>query len=793
MKCLEKDRARRYETANGLAADLQRHLNNEPVAARSPSNLYRIQKMVRRNKLVFAAGAMVALALLVGMALAAWQALRASRERDAKEVALRQAVAAQKEQTRLAEQVEAEAYDSDTLLAQQAITANNFGRARELLERHRPHSKTEKDLRGWEWRYLWQQCTSDALAKVWQGTDRISDLAVSHDGKWLAVGQGSDRTAVSLLQFVGRTTTVLVTNIPPRRGTDVLLAFSPKAPLLAYCSSKYTATNVQATLHLWNIETRQSLVECPLRSFCGCLAFSPDGSALLVTVMNNHPGGSDGELLLLRIPDLTPLWTYETSITNGCPGVSIDPAFRREAVGGDRLQVIDLLTGKLRWSEADKYGDFLASAFTRDGTILLTAEGSPSRLRVWDANTGQPIAGPIPLQHGTVGTFTALPDGKSLASANADGTLQIWDVSNPTEPRALGRPLRGQFGQVSALALSADGKTLFSGSLDGSVYAWDTAPAKPDESRFLLTGIFGWGFAPNNQSILTIDPKGRVSRRDGPDFQRKTPMLEIGGDLVGFRDQAEFSSDGKFLATSRDRVVRVWDIQTGGPTPRLVTPGRLAANSFAPDSNLLIIYNDGRDSVEEWDLNAFQKLTSWPKLLPSRTEPLLLALSTGGKYLLNVSAGGDEALLRVVATGQASTWTNLGAGSVSGVSFSADGAFFAVGSERGLAQVWETTASRQRVASVGHQQHPIWAVGFSRDGSRLVTASDGSDALALWDIARGTELLRLEAGGDRFQSPRFSFDDTLLGCVNWQNDLYLWRAPSWAEIETIEKTPPDRP
>jgi serine/threonine protein kinase len=55
MKCLEKDRTRRYETANGLALDLQRHLANEPVVARPPSNLYRFQKLVRRNKLAFAA------------------------------------------------------------------------------------------------------------------------------------------------------------------------------------------------------------------------------------------------------------------------------------------------------------------------------------------------------------------------------------------------------------------------------------------------------------------------------------------------------------------------------------------------------------------------------------------------------------------------------------------------------------------------------------------------------------------------------------------------------------------
>jgi len=59
MKCLEKDRSRRYDTANGLAADLKRHLDNEPVTARPPSAAYKFQKAFRRNKLVFAAGGVV--------------------------------------------------------------------------------------------------------------------------------------------------------------------------------------------------------------------------------------------------------------------------------------------------------------------------------------------------------------------------------------------------------------------------------------------------------------------------------------------------------------------------------------------------------------------------------------------------------------------------------------------------------------------------------------------------------------------------------------------------------------
>jgi eukaryotic-like serine/threonine-protein kinase len=89
MKCLEKDRRRRYDTANGLAADLHRHLNNEPVIARPPSAVYRLGKAFRRNRAAFAAAAAVAMALLVGSIVSTWHALEARRERDSARTAQR--------------------------------------------------------------------------------------------------------------------------------------------------------------------------------------------------------------------------------------------------------------------------------------------------------------------------------------------------------------------------------------------------------------------------------------------------------------------------------------------------------------------------------------------------------------------------------------------------------------------------------------------------------------------------------------------------------------------------------
>jgi serine/threonine protein kinase len=81
MKSLEKDRTRRYETANGLAMDVRRYLDNEPVVARPPSRLYRFQKLVRRNKIVFISGGLVLLSLLVGLGLSTWLFIR---EREAR-------------------------------------------------------------------------------------------------------------------------------------------------------------------------------------------------------------------------------------------------------------------------------------------------------------------------------------------------------------------------------------------------------------------------------------------------------------------------------------------------------------------------------------------------------------------------------------------------------------------------------------------------------------------------------------------------------------------------------------
>ncbi|HKW28637.1 MAG TPA: serine/threonine-protein kinase [Verrucomicrobiae bacterium] len=123
MKAMEKDRSRRYETANGLAMDMTRYLNNEPVMARPPSRRYRLQKLVRRNRAVFVSIAAVAATLILGLGASTWLLFR---EREARHEAER----GRASEALLRQQAEARAAISQ---AAALVGENQFGAADQLM------------------------------------------------------------------------------------------------------------------------------------------------------------------------------------------------------------------------------------------------------------------------------------------------------------------------------------------------------------------------------------------------------------------------------------------------------------------------------------------------------------------------------------------------------------------------------------------------------------------------------------------------------------------------------------
>ena len=392
-----------------------------------------------------------------------------------------------------------------------------------------------------------------------------------------------------------------------------------------------------------------------------------------------------------------------------------------------------------------------------------------------------------------------------MASGSADGTLQLWDVSDVSRIRPLGRPLRGPMSAAHALAVEPDGQTLISGSLDGSVYVWDTTPPSANDPPTVISNVFAWHFCGDSESVVTIDFQGTVARREGLAFFLIKPLLRTEPAIIWDRDQAQFSDDGQLLARSRDitasqdNTVRIWDLRGKDSRPRLVIPGFLVAKGFVARTHSVVVYDSAADSLEEWDVDTGRKLHAWQANLPTRKNPIFAGLSEDEGYLICASADGDRALTRNVRTGETVSVTNLDMGRLLDMKFSPSGKLVALADITGTVRIWDS-GLRRPVMTIGDHQFPAFGVNFSPDESRLLTVS-ATKCLSLWDLRTGRELLKIPPptaesvqGNMQSWSSACSADNILIGCLNWQGQnsaLYLWRAPSWEEIETTEKTVPD--
>ena len=133
MKALEKDRTRRYETANGFAADIVRYLSGEPVRACPPSATYRFRKFAGRNRATIASATVLAAALVLGTAISTWQAIRATHAEKLAQDRLHRRATAARNDAEAARQNEA----TQRALAEQLEGQANRGLYRSLVDQAR--------------------------------------------------------------------------------------------------------------------------------------------------------------------------------------------------------------------------------------------------------------------------------------------------------------------------------------------------------------------------------------------------------------------------------------------------------------------------------------------------------------------------------------------------------------------------------------------------------------------------------------------------------------------------------
>jgi eukaryotic-like serine/threonine-protein kinase len=798
MKCLEKDRTRRYDTATGLAADLKRHLNNEPVVARPPSTAYRIQKAIRRNKISFAAGAVVFGALFLGIIATTWQSVRATHAKHEALAAQAQAVAAQAEESKQRQQADAaraneaglrhqaeaaelaarqKAYAADMKLVQLALAENNLGRAREMLNRQRPQPG-QKDLRGWEWRYLWQFCQSDALYTLCQKTNEISSLSVSPDGEWLAVGTGMSSGPASVWNL--RTHQEIA--CPAVDGKIKSITFSPQSSDLAILVVK---TNLLYELDLWDVVARKMVSEFPLNGVCLGLSFSGDGRQLVTECVQANEAGpsTNGQITVWQMPDGKKLSEYPISpfdfeANSGTRlAVSRDGGIAAYAKPGRKVCVIDLATGKESWAAKaadDEY--ILCLAFSPDGKVLATGAGFvESDIRLWDVASGREIAR-LEGHRAFIGALVFWPDGKTLASASGDQTIRLWDLTDISNvPPA--RVLQGHKKEVWKLTLLPDNNTLVSGSKDGSVLFWDASATRSRHDYITLPEkVDSWVFGPDGKSLLTANSQGRAWWT-GTDFQEKEPLKKF--DKVWWDPSADCK---RVAVVSSNNVIQVWDLEQENLLHQFAVPTNYpaVADAFLDQDETLVVTYAGSDDMEEWDIASGEKLRSWSGMRNWEYD----RFSPNGQFCVTWRAD-DTALVRKLADGRETSLNLDTRHQASDMAFSPDGKLLAVASMFGFAKLFDLEEQRE-LATLHGFLLGVHSVAFSADGTRLALGSNGREAVKLWEVDSLEEVLTLSAEGSLFGATQFSPDGNVLGSLNGSGVLYLWRAPSWDEINTAE-------
>jgi WD40 repeat protein len=416
--------------------------------------------------------------------------------------------------------------------------------------------------------------------------------------------------------------------------------------------------------------------------------------------------------------------------------------------------------------------------------VLVSASGDTATvIRFWEVATGKELGEPLTDHRVFVSDMRFTPDGKTLATASGDQTIRLWDVSDPTHARLEGPPLRGHTLEVLCLAWRPDTRTLVSGSKDGEVYLWDLPARRPfDDVVTLNTGFSGrWIFSPDGKAILTYNHEGRVARWQGQEFRDMqvlftTPTPNLKG---GF-----FSDDGRrFVWGDRDETVRIWDVDNATVIQELtIRPGPASPWEFVDQERKLLLVTEGGRRDRLWDLVSGREVYAWA----NPPQAFGWAVAPDDRWWVRVSRHG-VCSVRNLVTGEA-TDQHLHIGRAVCIGLSPDGTILAVASWDNHLRLWNTTTWEElkTLRSVLLRYH---SVAYSRDGRRLITSSEGEEAIRLWDVETYRELLTLpgRVGAGLFYPGVFSPDGNILGSMSGNGILHLWYAPSWEEIGVAEK------
>ncbi len=775
LKACHRDPQERYQTAAEMHSDL--------ALLQSGRSVVRLRGIERKLRFVQRAGAIVTAIAALAAGLYLWQARQTTIVHN---LATENLTLAQRAETNATLALKNEAatreglYAADINLAYQALKSDNLRLARSLLENHVPQPG-QPDLRGFEWRYLWEQCRSEELLSIRVHTNTSRVLAFAPDGQRIAVGAMDGITKVLDLQLRHE-----IASLP---GTNPVhsLSFSPAGDLLVIG----TASEVRV------LEAR-SFTE--LRRLPGAAApaiFSPEGRFLLIGKLLPPDGRQDPSQAeqTLMVWDVTN-WSVTRSTTFPASGPSsiardlylqlafgTDPS-RLAVLVGDTIRLLrfaDLselavLPDKIPIKQYSR--PFIA--LSSDNRTLAIPGQQGFEVRLWDLNEMKELK--VLTGHTDMVIAAAFsPDGTMLATCSPDQTTRLWEVATGE----LLNTFRGQADEVFDVAFSSEGKLLASlGCYDAVVKLWD--PTRRPRRESFRDSLIPVGFEVDGGLLAFRQPEWDAVVIDPATFQVSpvgVPKLRKEASYGLFLNSV--SSDGRFqIVWGRDQgadadFVEVWERREARRLCAL--PATSPRVSFAPTRKLIATFTTnqlGELSSAIWQLPAGTckwMFTNIVKIAPDEAQ--LFTRTVGGELRL-WTIDGDTVTPALTISGACGDAV-----------FSPDGRLLAAFDPSGDIQIRSLPTGEVLGVLKGHTRKGT-RLGFSPDGRTLASICDDR-TIRFWHIATQRELLQFQTP-DEDQGPfflEFSPDGRALAATRHDDKgplAWLYFAPCFAEIAVEE-------
>jgi len=632
------------------------------------------------------------------------------------------AIGAQRKARQMSETRRQELYVAQVNLAHLAWGDGNLQQAQTLLASQRPTN--QMDLRGFEWRYLWRLCQDESRLPLGTFTDGppSSGLSFSADGGKLAIADGK---SVRVWDFAGRRE--LLTVAPHAKPVRALV-FSPVNPgWLATADS-------DGIIRLWDLATNAPPAIFANDKPVNALAFSPDGQKLA-------SASWDGEVGRVE------LWDVETrSRTWPMPG-------------------------------RHREGPALCLAFSPDGQCVASG-GGDTKVRLWNATTGEPDGPPLEGHSAYVYTVDFSPDGRLLATGGFDARVLLWDMGT----RLAGPELLGHKGQVAAVDFSPDGKTLVSGGADHTVRCWDVAASRQISMlRGHTSGVRSLAFSPDGRSLVSTGTK-TIKLWDAPPHRSRDALT----DHEGWVETAVLSHDGKTLATSdfHALAVKLWDVQSRSLITNLLghtgVPWTLA---FSPDGKFLASGSGGgsNGTVRLWDLSQHDAVAIHYCEFGIRS----VTFSSDGRIL---GAAGNGLKFWNVASGRETNVIKGDTRSINRAAFSPQGTLLATTYIDGRVGVWDANDGKE-VASFPGERPNIQSLSFSSDG-RLVAVGKDDGSITLFDVSERKIIGRLQGHMGGVWSAAFTPDSKTLASASSDSTVRIWNLATGQTALTLQHLGP---